>query len=628
MLIYQHAQKLLISRPLTIYGKLDSNISGGIEPVSDNIGSIPELPENIACTGGTLTFVYTVDDFCKEPIECPSTFKVAAATKLEVSCPTDPNLPACTSAADILKAYDTWVAGFSVEGGCSPTSNIADIPKLPADFACAGANLSFTLTANNGAGYCVAKAECSSTFKVAAATKLEVFCPTDPDLPACTSAADIQKAYDAWVAGFSVKGGCSPTSNIADIPKLPADFACAGANLSFTLTANNGAGYCVAKAECSSTFKVAAATKLEVSCPTDPNLPACTSAADILKAYDTWVAGFSVKGGCSPTSNIADIPKLPADYACAGADLSFTLTANNKEGYCVAKAECSSTFKVAAATKLEVSCPTDPNLPACTSAADILKAYDTWVAGFIVKGGCSPTSNIADIPKLPADYACAGADLSFTLTANNKEGYCVAKAECSSTFKVAAATKLEVSCPTDPNLPACTSAADIQKAYDAWIAGFSVKGGCSPTSNIADIPTLPADYACAGADLSFTLTANNTEGYCVANAKCSSTFKVAAATKLEVSCPTDPDLPACTSAADIQKAYDAWIAGFSVTDGCSPTSNIADIPTLPADYACAGANLSFTLTANNAAGYCVAEAECSSTFKVAAANQVGSFLSD
>ena len=113
-------------------------------------------------------------------------------------------------------------------------------------------------------------------------------------------------------------------------------------------------------------------------------MPACTSTADIQKAYDAWIAGFSVKGGCSPTSNIADIPKLPADYACAGADLSFTLTANNKEGYCVAEAECSSTFKVAAATKLEVLRPTPVDLPACTSTKAIETAYNNWIAGFIV----------------------------------------------------------------------------------------------------------------------------------------------------------------------------------------------------------------------------------------------------
>ena len=376
------------------------------------------------------------------------------------------------------------------------------------------------MTANNGAGYCVAEAECSSTFKVAAATKLEVFCPTDPDLPACTSAADIQKAYDAWIAGFSVEGGCSPTSNIADIPKLPADFACAGANLSFTLTANNGTGYCVAEAECSSTFKVAAATKLEVFCPTDPNLPACTSAADIQKAYDAWIAGFSVKGGCSPTSNIADIPKLPADFACAGADLSFTLTANNKEGYCVAEAECSSTFKVAAATKLEVSCPTDPNLPACTSAADILKAYDTWVAGFSVKGGCSPTSNIADIPKLPADFACKGADLSFLLIADNGTGYCVAHSKCSSTFKVAAATTLVVTCPPPVILSACNTV-DIQAAYDSWKAGFKSSGDCNLKTNIDQFP--PLVYETDGSvNLTFTYIV---EGDCDKR-QCNSTFYV------------------------------------------------------------------------------------------------------
>ena len=38
------------------------------------------------------------------------------ATDLTVDCSDDPMLPACSSAADILAAYNTWVAGFGYDG--------------------------------------------------------------------------------------------------------------------------------------------------------------------------------------------------------------------------------------------------------------------------------------------------------------------------------------------------------------------------------------------------------------------------------------------------------------------------------------------------------------------------------
>src|SRR6202008_1352675 len=118
-------------------------------------------------------------------------------------------------------------------------------------------------------------------------------------------------------------------------------------------------GGCVSEQSASSTFTVAAAPALVVTAPTDPNLPSCSLSEDITAAYNSWVAGFTVSGGCSPTSNIANIPSLPSDVACAGASLSFTLTADNQPGGCVSEQSASSTFTVAAAPALVVTAPTD-----------------------------------------------------------------------------------------------------------------------------------------------------------------------------------------------------------------------------------------------------------------------------
>jgi hypothetical protein len=218
-------------------------------------------------------------------------------------------------------------------------------------------NLSFTYTASDECN----DDECTSTFVVASAPPVVVTCPANVDLPACTSDADIQTAYTAWIAGFSFSGGCGTTDNIVDVPELPANL-CAGVNLSFTYTASDEC----TDDECTSTFVVAPAEPVEVTCPADVDLTACTSDADILAAYNTWKAGFSFLGGCGATDNLIEFPELPTDL-CAGVNLSFTYTASDE----CSDDECTSTFVVAPAEPVVVTCPADVDLPACTSDADI-----------------------------------------------------------------------------------------------------------------------------------------------------------------------------------------------------------------------------------------------------------------
>src|SRR5436190_18063820 len=83
---------------------------------------------------------------------------------------------------------------------------------------CAGGTVTFTLTASNGVGYCPSTDACTSTFTVTPSAPVDAHCATAVTVPACTPAAEIASAYAAWVAGFSVDGGCFPTSNIATIP--------------------------------------------------------------------------------------------------------------------------------------------------------------------------------------------------------------------------------------------------------------------------------------------------------------------------------------------------------------------------------------------------------------------------
>ena len=560
--------------------------------------------------GGSVTVDFSALDECGQTANCSATFTVATTTNLVVTVPDPVVLDACTPAADIQTAYNTWKEGFSVAGGCSPEDNMASFPALT-DLTCGGV-LNFTLTANNIAGGCVDSDEGSSSFTVGTADNLVVTVPDPVVLDACTPAADIQTAYNTWKEGFSVAGGCSPEDNMASFPALT-DLTCGGV-LNFTLTANNIAGGCVDSDEGSSSFTVGTADNLVVTVPDPVVLDACTPAADIQTAYNTWKEGFSVAGGCSPEDNMASFPAL-TDLTCGGV-LNFTLTANNIAGGCVDSDEGSSSFTVGTADNLVVTVPDPVVLDACTPAADIQTAYNTWKEGFSVAGGCSPEDNMASFPAL-TDLTCGGV-LNFTLTANNIAGGCVDSDEGSSSFTVGTADNLVVTVPDPVVLDACTPAADIQTAYNTWKEGFSVAGGCSPEDNMASFPAL-TDLTCGGV-LNFTLTANNIAGGCVDSDEGSSSFTVGTADNLVVTVPDPVVLDACTPAADIQTAYNTWKEGFSVAGGCSPEDNMASFPALT-DLTCGGV-LNFTLTANNIAGGCVDSDEGSSSFTVGTADNL------
>ncbi len=527
-------------------------------------------------------------------------FQVNITTEdLAVTCPDPVILTACTSSADITSAYNAWAAGFTVTGTHNPQSNLAQLPALPADANCNGADLTFSLSATDDCG---TLASCASTFFVAADVPVDATCAapvniTDP----CTPLADIQTAYNSWVAGFSYTGGCNPATNIGSIPALPANVDCAGANLTFTysVTSDCSTDWCV------STFDVAGDVAVEATCAAPANITvACTPLADIQSAYDSWVEGFSYTGGCNPATNIGSIPALPANVDCAGANLTFTysVTSDCSTDWCV------STFDVAGDVAVEATCAAPVNITdACTPLADIQSAFDSWVAGFSYTGGCNPATNIGSIPALPANVDCAGANLTFTysVTSDCSTDWCV------STFDVAGDVAVEATCAAPANITdACTPLADIQSAYDSWVEGFSYTGGCNPATNIGSIPALPANVDCAGANLTFTysVTSDCSTDWCV------STFDVAGDVAVEATCAAPVNITdACTPLADIQSAFDSWVAGFSYTGGCNPATNIGSIPALPANVDCAGANLTFTysVTSDCSTDWCV------STFDVA-----------
>ncbi len=202
---------------------------------------------------------------CAESIAALLHLLLPLTIRLVLTCTPAQSLSACSTQAAVQAAYDVWSAGFSFTGGTSATSNISELPILPSDANCTGANLSFNYTVTDACG----SQTCTSSFTVAPATLVVLTCAPAQSLTACTSQAAVQAAYDVWSAGFSFTGGCpGATSNISDIPALPADASCAGTTLSFTFTVTDACG----SHNCTSAFTVAPNTPPVIVCPPSPQV--------------------------------------------------------------------------------------------------------------------------------------------------------------------------------------------------------------------------------------------------------------------------------------------------------------------------------------------------------------------
>ncbi len=478
------------------------------------------------------------------------------ALPFSVTCPADPHLPPCSNSTAIETAYNAWKAGFTHTGGCNVTTNINEIPPLT-DLSCGG-QLVFDFIATD---LCGRTRTCSSTFTVDPPSDLTLTYPTHPLLPACSTQAEIESAYNTWKNGFSFSGGCTGvTSNIASIPVLPTNTGC-GFILEFDFTAEYRTPNCVFSVNHLDTFTVEAPVELKVTVPNDVSLSSCSTTNDIQTAYDNWKSGFFATGGCSPITNIATIPTL-GSIACGGT-ISFTYSADNPAGTCTSHAEATSTFTVGQASPISVSCPADPNLAACTDETTIANAYNTWVNGFKASGGCQVTTNIANIPPL-GDIVCGG-QLSFTFRAENGPDRCADHAECTATFTVGTPPTLTVNAPASESVTGCANDPLVITAFNTWLNQFSHSGGCQTTAT--DLSGYKLPDLCSGT-IHVTYTVSDR---CGQSASATSTFTVTPAA-LTVICPGNYTVDGCKTQTEIDAEFSAWLAGFSHTDGCNVTA--------------------------------------------------------
>ncbi|HEX6846944.1 MAG TPA: hypothetical protein VF144_08195, partial [Chitinophagaceae bacterium] len=227
-----------------------------------------------------------------------------------------------------------------------------------------------------------------------------ITCPNNTTTAACQTQAQVDAAYQAWLA--TVSGSPGITHNGGTVGPL----ACGGTK-TVTFTATNTCG----TSTCSATFTVTNAPAVTLTCASNTTIPACRTQAQVDAAYTAWLATTTASGGCGlgPVTNNGG----SAPAACGGSKtVTFTVTSS-----CETPRTCSATFTVTAAPAVTLTCATNTTIAACQTQAQVDAAYGAWLATATASGGCNLGSVTNNGGSAPA--ACGGSKtVTFTVTSS------------------------------------------------------------------------------------------------------------------------------------------------------------------------------------------------------------------
>ncbi|MCB0599427.1 MAG: hypothetical protein KDD28_35485, partial [Phaeodactylibacter sp.] len=558
--------------------------TGGCNPQGSDLSQYvaPEF------CGGSVTVDFTATDDCGRMDDCSATFTVSSG--LAVSCPLDRNVNSCTSQDEVDIAFANWIGQFITTGGCDPQST--DLSQYTAPSLCGGS----VKVIYKAKDVCGRDVSCSATFTVDGPEPLEVSCPMDMQLGSCLDQAQINSAFATWLGLFNLSGGCFAQSS--NLQSYNAPDACGG-----SVTVKYYAwDRCGQSAQCSAIFSVAGPATLVVSCPPDRDVSGCSSQSQIDAAFDNWLSSFSASGGCSPQRS--NLQNYSAPSACGGS-VTVDYYAWDK---CGNWDICSSTFSVTIDDgPLEVSCPQNYKLNSCYAQAQVNATFADWIAQFSTSGGCDPQSS--NLQNYTAPRTCGG---SVTVKYNAWD-QCGNSATCSATFTVKEPEPLSVVCPTDRNLPGCSTQSQVNAAFMNWISQFATVGGCD--TQRSSLQSYAAPSACGG---SVTVKFYAWDK-CGQSAYCSATFTVAESLPLSISCPQDVTIGGCKSQSTINAAFANWISQFGTNGDCGGTpfyfvngAPVLSLNNISAPSACGG-SVFINLFVKNG---CYQSTSCSAEFIV------------
>src|SRR4029078_43473 len=285
---------------------------------------------------------------------------------------------------------------------------------------------------------------CSSSFSVTNAPVVQYNCPAPGSAGSCSTQAQVDAAFQAWLTGFPSSGGCDRQASYGS-PVAPN--RCGGTtNVTYTVTSD-----CEATRTCSSSFSVTAAPAVQFNCPAPSSFQAGQTQAQVDAAFQAWLTGFTSSGGCDRVPSTGS-PVAPA--ACGGTtNVTYTVTSS-----CEVTRTCSSSFTVEGCPVIQYNCPAPGSAGSCSTQAQVDAAFAAWLTGFTSSGGCNRQASYGS-PVAP--NRCGGTtNVTYTVSSD-----CEATRTCSSNFTVTNAPAVQYNCPAPGSAGSCSTQAQVDAAF-------------------------------------------------------------------------------------------------------------------------------------------------------------------
>ncbi|MEI6695711.1 MAG: HYR domain-containing protein [Bacteroidota bacterium] len=507
---------------------------------------------------GTTTVTVTAIDAANNVSTNTFTVTVIEQPPISLNCPANVVLPACTPGVTLQSAYNDWLTGYTVTGGCNVVVT-NDAPLTPPHLCGGSVTVTWTAVCSSVIPGCsCAPVSCSANFTVLMPPPAHFDCLPDVFLTSCMTQETLIAAYNTFIeTPPQIIGGCY--YQLSPIPAPPPPPICGG-SVTFSWVAFcmcGEAGCTCPPIACTRTFLVNPQSAQIIN-PNNIVIPSCTSAANLQLEYDNWLASAHLSGCYYVMTNNAP-PEPP--HICGGT-VTVTWTAHCTCGDTIHPVVThTATFTVAMAPPAQIICATDVTLPACTPLEDILVAYQSFATTPPqIFGGCFYQLLPSDIP--PPPHICGGTvTLTWTAVCMCGDPNCnCPPISCSRTFTIQMPPPAHFNCAQDLTLPPCTPLAEIQAAYTSFIIPPEILGGCYYQVLPVVIPPMP--HICGGS-ITITWIAQCMCGEPGCNCppiSCTRTFTIQMPPPAHLSCVPNVVLPSCTPYPLMMAAYQDFVS--------------------------------------------------------------------
>ena len=473
---------------------------------------------------------------------------------------------------------------------------------------------------------------CTKRFTVTATPAVVFNCGSDVTVPACSTQAQVNAAWTAFIASTTASGGCGGvlTNNC---PATTGPDKCGGyRDVTWTYTV----GSCGQTQSCTRRFTVLAPAAVVINCGSNVTVPACSTQAQVNAAWTAFLSSTTASGGCNGvlTTNCTTPPNkcggyrdVTWTYTVSGCGTTSGCNSNNQ-------VTCTKRFTVLAPPAVVMNCATNICLPACSTQAQLNAAWSAFLASTTATGGCGGvlTNNATTAPSLCGGYK----DVTWTYTVGScgtTTSGCGSTSNgqvtCTKRFTVTAAPAVVFNCGNNVTVPACSTQAQVNAAWNSFLASTTASGGCGGVlaNNATSAPS-----ACGGyKDVTWTYNVSTVCGTptgCNSNGQltCTKRFTILAAPAVVMNCGNNVTLPACSTQAQVNAAWNSFLASTTATGGCN---GVLTRSTSTAPSSCGGyKDVTWTYTVSNACGTVPAgcnsngQVTCTKRFTVLAAPAV------